>query len=72
MSVNSNVNVKGEAWINGYVPLWLMYFQDGGATWRPPYPYVFPMAYYTLTRILYYLNELNVHECAHIFVFSWE
>jgi len=21
--------------INWYVPLWLMYFQDGGATWRP-------------------------------------
>jgi len=20
--------------INWYVPLWLMYFQDGGATWR--------------------------------------
>jgi len=27
---------------------------------RTPYPYVFSMAYYTLTRILYYLNEVNI------------
>jgi len=31
------------------------------ATWRTPYLYVFSMAYYTLTRILYYLNEVNTH-----------
>jgi len=28
---------------------------------RTPYLYVFSMAYYTLTRILYFLNEVNIH-----------
>jgi len=41
-----------------------MYFQDGGATWRPtlePLTRMYFQWHIIHTRILYYLKEVNIH-----------